>query len=101
MSDPTTRQAAALAAVDRLIEIEREQLHVGAGLTMTLDGLEGRRRILQRHAPCLGCGPGYEHDEPQDHAAGTVWPGPDWRDAAAGLPLNQELTEESDVDNSR
>jgi hypothetical protein len=52
--------------------------------TTTLAVLEGRRRIIERHAPVesvLAPGSWYcAH-----HGLGRVFPCPDWRDASAGL----------------
>lgn len=95
------RHADALADLDRQIALERERLaggrHVvrtlGNGMQVlalvydetssTLRGLEGRRRILERHAPkpcghCPGSRGHYVCVDDCEHG----WPSQDWRDAA-------------------
>ena len=63
------------------------------GSTALLEGVWGRRRILERHAPdtedgvtaCTICRPATKLD-----GVTIPWPCPDYRDAAAGL-LPEEL----------
>lgn len=111
MSDPQAIQAAALAAVDRLIEIARAATNSGfvaavaeSGQRMACEddarfvvsnlpdrvliGLEGRRHILQRRGPvlCRQCPESRQHYVDALFAS-INWPSEDWRDAAAGLPL--------------
>lgn len=115
MSDPQAIQAAALAAVDRLIEREKlpstELVHrylpLDTAMTHLADvgfdriaTLEGRRRIIQRHAPerrsvRLLFSDTMQVDEWICARCLTRWEDcADWRDAAAGLPLDQILTGE-------
>jgi hypothetical protein len=84
---PAERHDVALAALDERIRIADQPFAVfGEGVVRNpdLDQLEGRRRILERHAPespaagretwCQSC----------DLRAGR-WPCDDYLDAAAGL----------------
>ncbi len=151
MSDPMARQAATLAALDRLIEAEESateapwRMHdtdlgsLGGHTATVLSGagnatdlrawlpsrpgqpwdtarnvwndasliaalrndaarsLRGRRSILVRHAPEWG---GTVFHRPRwlcsaDHDGLIAWEDcPDWRDAAAGLPLDERKAEE-------
>lgn len=91
MSDPLGRQEAVLAALDEQIAHWKRMASRYAVIQQTIKaaednqvavGLEGRRRIIQRHAPagpadCEQCG--------RDSWNAPVWPCPDWLDATAGL----------------
>ncbi len=108
---PDERQAATLAALDRLIELEQAATagpwrthdtdlgslggHIAVLRNDAARSLRGRRSILMRHAPhdgrctsCLEWCECIEGARVEDCAHGnTPWPCPDWRDAAAGLEV--------------
>lgn len=78
--DPTERQAAALAAVPTCAE--------GMPIPRLNGHFDGVRRILERHAPDPL---GYCRANTHGRFAVRWEECDDWRDAAAGLPLDQEL----------
>ncbi len=100
MSDPMARQAATLAALDRLIEAVTNSGVVALAMgspdrseekRRTVLGLSGRRSILVRHA-ARKASPGdtEAYCDRCSYYLPTVWPCGDWRDAAAGLEVPGE-----------
>jgi hypothetical protein len=79
MSDPLGRHGRVLEALDGQIEIAH-RTDASGWLAGVLPAYEGRRRILQRHAPEVGV-----DDLPYCFRCAGQWPCADWLDAASGL----------------